>query len=181
MPSDINLLKSVYDKSEDLTPIQSELRKFSIWSLVVVVGFGIIILGLYFILSTTRQNLIDTRNKLTAELNIYKSQESIMAVIKSRINTVTKAMENTKPIDKIMTVIYSVSLPPKLTQIYQDDHGKYNISLKADSLSDAMDLTTKLIDKNSQNLLTNIMFDSFSVDKSGINLKFSFTPNWKNL
>lgn len=181
MQSDINLLKSAYDQSDSLSPIQAELRRFSIWSLIIVVGVGIITLGIYLVLSTTHQSLTDTHAKLTAQLGDDKTKESLMAVIKSRIGTVSKALDSTKPVDKLLTNIYMFCRPPNLTGITQDDKGRYNFQYKADSISDVMGVTTGLIDRYNQKQISGVMLDGFSMDKNGISLTFSFMPNWANL
>jgi len=181
MQSEINLLKSVYDKEAAVSPMQTELRKFSFWAVILTVAIGIIVLGIYFVLTTTHQTLSDTHAKLTAELDSNKTKESLMAVIKSRIDTVTKAMDNTKPVDKMLANIYTYCRPPKLAEIHQDDTGRYNLHYVADSLGDAMGLTAALAESYNQKQISNIMLDGFSIDKSGMVITFSFLPNWANL
>jgi hypothetical protein len=182
MQSEINLLKPIFSENNDtLSPVMTEIRKYSILGLIGSVGIGIIVLAAYLVLMTMRQSLVDINTGLIKQLDLQKGKESQYVVVKSRIDVVSGALASSKPMSRIITYATDVAQPPKLTNISEDDTNRITINMNAGSIDESMNMAATLVNHLDQHQIRDPLINSYTMNSTGINIIFSFIPVWDNL
>jgi len=181
MQSTINLLRPNDVIDSRINTVKAEARRIALVGFIVSVISGFITFILIFILQSSLQSVQQTNTNLKSQLESEKTKESMLAVVKSRIQVVNKALEYSKPIDKVMTNAIAIGAPPKLYSFAYDDSGTVTVNYKVTSIEDSASMVSLLLSDVDAKRIRNPHIMSYTFDKNGVNVTFSFMPVWENL
>jgi hypothetical protein len=178
MASTINLLRPVEHNSSQLLTIKQEVRRISLICFIVSLAVGVITLAVTFILQMSVSSQKETQAMLKSQLKDQEKKEQQIAVVKSRIAVVEKAMTYSKPVDQALGMVLDISRPPSLYSVSYDDQGKIVASFKANSIPETMNMAATVLDFVQNKHIRNPKMDTYGLDKDGIRISFSFEPVW---
>lgn len=174
----INLFTNKNRIPEYITPIQQYLHRSAILCLLATVTLSILTGIIYMIVSTQYHILTTNKEKYIHELTLESEKENILSVIKSRTGVIDKAIKGTRKLSLLLTNAYEVASPPKLFSLSIGDFNNVSLAIKVNSVEEAVDVTSKLLNQVHNNKIFNPILDEFMMDKSGISIMFTYSPVW---
>jgi hypothetical protein len=178
MASTINLLRPVEHNSSQLLTIKEEVRRIALICFVVSLAVGVITIAVTFILQISVNSQKETQTMLKSQLKEQEQKEQQIAVVKSRIAVVEKAMTYSKPVDQALGMVLAINSPPSLYSVSYDDQGKIVAHFKANSIPETMNMAETVLNFVKEKHIKNPKMDTYGLDKDGIRISFSFEPVW---
>lgn len=177
--STINLLRPAEKESAKVATIKEETRRFTFLAFIVFLGVGLLVLAVSIIMELSIQSLKQTNKTLRSQIEQYKQLENMLAVVKTRTSVVENALAYSKPVDTQIAYMHEIARPPTLQTLTYDETDKIAVTYMPISIEETMAMAGALIMHAENNHIRNPRIDSYSIDKEGMRIVFSFSPVWE--
>jgi len=170
----INLLQTKTTFQPVLALIERYARVASIILLVVVVSGSILVGSAFFIFGQQKNILELEKQQLLTRIKENVRKESLMFIIRNRLNTVDRIMATQKSYAPFVDTTIEVIQSFPLTSFSMGEKNSVSISVTVSTLADAVYVVKKLMDMDGQKKITSPMLNSFSLESAKIQLGLSY-------
>lgn len=175
--TEINLLKRDAHTNEFLLSFEENLRVAAWWSLIGLLGVGIIIGTFFVVLSARAHRLEQDSARLGQQINAQLVKEGILLSLKQRTVIAGKALDAARPWGNLFPLLAQITGPSDLRMLSVDEAGKVSVTIKVYSIDDAATIVANIIALTEQGSLRLPQLLSFSVHETGeVQMGVLFVP-----
>lgn len=176
--TDINLIKrSAGGVFGPLAGYEEKLRVFSWWSLLALLGAGVIIGAMYLMINVRLHQLENKKLQLTQRINAASTKEGIIISLKQRIVVAQKALDAARPWGKLFPLLEQIAPVSQFATVTVDENGRVSTILEVNSIDDAVTVVTNAVNLFHTKVLRAPQLLSLSLRDTGtVQVALSFIP-----
>jgi len=176
--TEINLLhRRVGPDEEGLAHLESSLKIAAWWSLIALLGIGIIVGTIFVVLSTRIQQLERGKAQLIQQINAQSVKEGILLSLKQRTIIAGKALDAARPWGNLFPMLTQITDSANYRSLTIDDAGKVSVQLTLTSVDDAVIAVSNIIALTQQGTVKLPQMLVFTASDDGsVQMGMSFVP-----
>lgn len=142
-------------------------RKLSLWALVILIGSGVLVSGMFYYLQVRHGKLVHTQQQLSQVISQSTVKEGLLVSVKQRSALMSKILGVQHPVGKVFDTLPTVITSGQMTAIVLDDHNKVLLTIHTQSITDVISITDTLIKQTTANLVRSPQLVSLSLGQDG--------------
>jgi hypothetical protein len=156
---------------------EGKIRAIAWWGLLGLLGTGIVLGTVYFVISGRFKSLETQRAQIASQLRLASDKEGIVISLKQRILVAQKALDVARPWGKLFPLLEKVDSVDHFVTLTIDESGRVSTILEVGSIDEAVTVVTNTLDLAGQRALRSPQLLSLSLRETGtVQLGLSFIP-----
>jgi len=176
--AEINLLTRDLGSARGLPELEEKLQIGAWWSLVALLGSGIVIGALFFFLQAKSDQSNTYNRVLRQQIDAQLVKEGILVSLKERANIAGKALAADRPWGNLFPILNAITQVININTLTIDETGKVSIQLKLGSVDEAVTVVTNMLSLANQHTVRSPQLLSFAIkDDGAVQMGMSFIPS----
>jgi hypothetical protein len=145
----------------------SLLKKISLWALIVLIGSGMVVAGVFYYLQIRRDQVMNTEQQLSQDISQQVTTEGLLMSVKRQVTLINVVLGVQKPVGRLLTILETFISPSQLSSVSLDDQGVVLLTVKTSSITDVVSIVDALTNSSLGNTVRSPQLVSLSVTDSG--------------